>query len=232
MEQPDIAILYVEDDESLSYVTADNLERKGYAITRCVDGVEAWEHFQNNHYDCCIIDVMLPGIDGFELATRIRKVNTDIPIIFLTARTMKEDKIKGLKLGADDYLTKPFSIEELELKIEIFLSRSKKDDSNNKPLAPVKIGNSSFDPVNNIIVFNQKKQKLTVRESELLFCLVNNKNSVVSREEILEKVWKNSDFFISRSLDVFISRLRKYINDDPAIRIENVHGVGFRLLEK
>lgn len=232
MEQPDIAILYVEDDESLSYVTADNLERKGYAITRCVDGVEAWEHFQNNHYDCCIIDVMLPGIDGFELATRIRKVNTDIPIIFLTARTMKEDKIKGLKLGADDYLTKPFSIEELELKIEIFLSRSKKDDSNSKPLAPVKIGNSSFDPVNNIIVFNQKKQKLTVRESELLFCLVNNKNSVVSREEILEKVWKNSDFFISRSLDVFISRLRKYINDDPAIRIENVHGVGFRLLEK
>ena len=231
MSEQEITILYVEDDESLSYVTSDNLERKGYDITLCADGQSGWNAFREQHFDLCIIDVMLPKMDGFSLAEKIREADQNVPIIFLTARTMKEDRIKGLKLGADDYLTKPFSIEELELKIEIFLRRSIKEPVAKDAVAVKSIGNSQFDPVNNTITTPEGSKKLTVRESELLCFLADHKNNVLKREDILDKVWKNSDFFISRSLDVFISRLRKYLSSDSQLKIENVHGVGFRLVD-
>jgi two-component system, OmpR family, response regulator VicR len=221
-------ILYVEDDEALSYVTRDNLEMFGFDITWCKDGLEAWKAFHKTSFDLCVLDVMLPETDGFELARKIRRVNTDIPIIFLTARNMKEDRLEGLRLGADDYLTKPFSIEELQLKINVFLQRPKK-------AAPLvrqsveELGGFLFDTENQLLKHGKTEVHLTLREAELLAFLVRNRNKTIGREDILDAVWKNSDFFISRSLDVFISRLRKYLKADPSISIENIHGIGFKL---
>jgi len=221
-------ILYVEDDEALSFVTRDNLELHGYDISWCSDGNEGWRVFNQHTFDLCLLDVMLPGSDGFELARKIRRVNDDIPIIFLTARTMKDDRIEGLKIGGDDYITKPFSIEELELRIKVFLQRPRKAVNPGK-LDVVSIGVFLFDPENYLLIHDGKKHKLTQRETDLLDFMQRNRNRTLSREDILDAVWKNSDFFISRSLDVFISRLRKYLKADPSILLENIHGIGFKL---
>lgn len=221
-------ILYVEDDEALSYVTRDNLEMNGFDITWCPDGLEGWKAFHKAEFDLCLLDVMLPKSDGFDLARKIRRVNEDIPIIFLTARTMKEDRIEGLKLGADDYITKPFSIEELQLKIRVFLQRPKKVVKS-EHITVFELGSFSFDLENQLLIRGKSEQKLTLREAELLAFMVRNKNRTLEREDILDAVWKNSDFFISRSLDVFVSRLRKYLKADPTVNIENVHGIGFKL---
>ncbi|MFO7723659.1 MAG: response regulator transcription factor [Bacteroidales bacterium] len=228
IEQPKPRILYVEDDEALSYVTRDNLEMYGFEITWCKDGMEGWRAFHKAPFDLCVLDVMLPETDGFELARKIRRVNTDIPIIFLTARTMKEDRLEGLRLGADDYITKPFSIEELQLKINVFLQRPKKA-APAVQLSVEELGGFVFDIDNKVLKYGKSEVKLTLREAELLAFLIRNRNKTVGREDILDAVWKNSDFFISRSLDVFISRLRKYLRADPSITIENVHGIGFKL---
>lgn len=221
-------ILYVEDDEALSFVTRDNLEMHGYEVVRCANGLEGWKAFNNQVFDLCLLDVMLPESDGFDLARKIRRVNEDVPIIFLTARTMKEDRIEGLKLGADDYMTKPFSIEELRLKINVFLQRPRKAirEEHEKELV---LGKFRFDQSNQLLICDQEEQKLTLREAELLAFFIKNRNRTIGREDILDAVWKNSDFFVSRSLDVFISRLRKYLRDDPTISLENVHGIGFKL---
>lgn len=221
-------ILYVEDDEALSYVTRDNLEMYGFEIVWCTDGLEAWKEFNRQNFDLCLLDVMLPKSDGFELARKIRRVNENVPILFLTARTMKDDRIEGLKTGADDYISKPFSIEELQLRINVFLQRPRKSvvKDENEILT---LGIFTFDPVNNVLTNNNKEQKLTYREAELLAFLIKNKNRTVNREDILDAVWKNSDFFISRSLDVFVSKLRKYLKHDETIILENVHGIGFKL---
>ena len=219
-------LLYVEDDESLSFVTKDNLELQGYRITYCADGKQALGVIQENEYDLCILDVMLPEIDGFTLAQEIRKYNTDVPIIFLTAKSLKEDRIKGLKLGADDYITKPFSIEELILKIEIFLRRSKISTPN--AATKYKLGDYSFDHSNLNLNAENFSKKLTQKEADLLQMLVENKNQVLRRSDILKKIWGEDDYFLGRSLDVFISRLRKYLKEDPRLTIENIHGVGFR----
>ena len=226
--QNHIKILYVEDDLGLSFVTKDNLELKGYDIIHFEDGQKALERFNEEHFDLCILDVMLPGMDGFKLAEKIRKKNRDVPIIFLTARSMLEDKIKGLKLGGDDYLTKPFSIEELVLKIEIFLRRNQVSESTNSA-ENIKIGEYLFDHDNLSLIYGDQRVELTLKEADLLKYLGDNKNNVLKREDILTAVWGDDSYFLSRTLDVFISRLRKYLKEDKSIRIRNVHGVGFCL---
>lgn len=219
-------ILYTEDDETLGFLTKDNLEQNNYDVTHCCDGELGLEAFNKGNFDICILDIMMPKIDGFELATEIRKNNSDIPIIFLSAKTLKEDRIKGLRLGADDYLVKPFSIEELLLKIEIFLKRSQKNDSIDKSI--YKIGKYHFDTKNFILFNENEKIGLTQREAELLKLFLDNKNSVLKREQILTSLWGDDDYFMGRSLDVFISRLRKILVNEQGISIENLHGIGFR----
>jgi two-component system, OmpR family, response regulator VicR len=222
-------ILYVEDDTTLLYVTKDNLELKGYSIDSCEDGTAALERINTQSYDLCILDVMLPKMDGFTLAAKIREKNSDIPILFLTARSTKEDRIHGLQLGADDYITKPFSIEELVLKIEVFLRRSRIISAEEKQPSVFRFGRYTFDPANQQLADGKKHQQLTYRECELLKFLSVHAGQIVKREEILMTVWENDQYFSSRSLDVFISRLRKLLKPDPSVRIDNIHNVGYRL---
>ena len=225
-------LLYVEDDESLSFVTRDHLELSGYKVIYCKDGHQARLAIEagTDKYDCALLDVMLPGIDGFELAEMIRKQNQDLPIIFLTARSLKEDRLHGLRLGADDYITKPFSIEELVLKIEVFLRRSQVRPVESSALVDHSvIGHFRFDAENLALVHEptQDNRRLTRRESDLLRYLAARRNQVLERGAILKEIWGKDDYFLGRSLDVFISRLRKYLQADPTIEIENIHGVGF-----
>lgn len=222
-------ILYVEDDQSLGFVTRDNLEIHGYQITHSTDGHEALEQIKNNTFDLFILDVMLPGVDGFQLAEAIRRKDPEVPILFLTAKSLKDDRIKGLKLGGDDYITKPFSIEELILKIEVFLKRSK--FTNPGTLQKINLGRYIFDYPNLLLLLDDKQKRLTQKEADLLHYFVKNKGQVVKRSAILEKLWGQDDYFMGRSLDVFISRLRKYLKGDENLRIENIHGVGFKFVE-
>ncbi len=223
-------ILYAEDDQTLAFLTQDNLEQNGYEVIHFADGLSALEAFKSQSFDLGILDIMLPKMDGFELATEIRKRNVEIPLIFLSAKTLKEDRIKGLRLGADDYLVKPFSIEELMLKIDIFLKRSQK---NILPEAKqFSIGVFEFDPQNYSLVHHGEKTKLTQRESELLQFFIEHQNTALKREVILKSIWGDDDYFMGRSLDVFISRLRKILSVDPSICIENLHGIGFRFTVK
>lgn len=220
-------ILYVEDDNTLAFLTADNLEQH-YEVVHFANGKEAFEAFKKNGFDLCVLDIMLPGMDGFELATAIREIDVEIPIIFLSAKTLKEDRIKGLKLGADDYLIKPYSIEELILKIEVFLQRSQKQ-------ATVKnitynIGSFIFDPTNYSLTKGRETTMLTERESALLKLFIENKNTILKREMMLKSLWGTDDYFMGRSMDVFISRLRKIFREDESIRIENIPRIGFKLV--
>jgi len=219
-------LLYVEDDETLSFVTQDNLELQGYEIGHADNGREALSMWHKDKYDLCVLDVMLPEMDGFTVAQEIRKYDQDVPIIFLTAKSMKEDKIHGLKLGGDDYITKPFSIEELILKIEIFLRRNKINAA--PKVTQFQLGDYQFD-YSNLILSNQDNNKtLTQKEADLLKFFASNQNQLVKRSDILETIWGEDDYFMGRSLDVFISRLRKYLKADEKLKIENVHGVGFK----
>lgn len=220
-------ILYAEDDETLAFLTKDNLEMH-YDVTHCSDGEMCLKAFKSEAFDICIFDIMMPKMDGFELAEKIRQLNTDVPIIFLSAKTLKEDRIKGLRLGADDYLVKPFSIEELLLKIEIFLKRSQKNTTVENVLYTV--GKYQFDHKNYLVYTDSEKISLTQREAELLKLFLDNKNVVMKREEILKSLWGNDDYFMGRSLDVFISRLRKILANEKGIAIENLHGIGFKFI--
>ncbi|PKP23543.1 MAG: DNA-binding response regulator [Bacteroidetes bacterium HGW-Bacteroidetes-22] len=226
-----VRILYVEDDETLSFITKDNLELLGYSISHCSTGAEALRLMQKETFDLCLLDVMLPDLDGFALAQRIRAGNTEIPILFLTARTAREDRLTGLRLGADDYITKPFGIEELVLKIEVFLRRRNIVVDKAK-CTTLTIGRLVIDRDNQILYDGENKTSLTFRECALLSFLAENQEQVVKREEILQKVWGNDHFFSSRSLDVFISRLRSILKADPDLRIESIHNVGYRLKGK
>jgi DNA-binding response OmpR family regulator len=219
-------ILYAEDDATLAFLTKDNLEQNHYEVTHCSDGKTGLEIFKKIDFDICILDIMMPKMNGFELATEIRKANTNIPIIFLSAKTLKEDRLKGLRLGADDYLVKPFSIEELLLKIEIFLKRSQKNNETEKSI--YEIGKYQFDTKNFILFNENEKTSLTQREAELLKLFLDNKNVVLKREQILTSLWGDDDYFMGRSLDVFISRLRKILSNEKEIAIDNLHGIGFR----
>jgi DNA-binding response OmpR family regulator len=222
-------ILYVEDDVFLSFVTKDNLELKGYSITFCKDGKEALDSFHQKTFDLCILDVMMPEMDGYTLARKIREVNEHIPILFLSAKSMKEDRISGLMAGGDDYITKPFSIEELCLKIEVFLKRSRVSGSGKLNRGEIKLGNYIFDYKNIQLKFKTSAQRLTNREADLLKYLAENRNKVLKKEDILNEVWGDDSYFNSRSLDVFVSKLRKYLKEDKDIQINNVHGIGFVL---
>lgn len=220
-------LFYVEDDATLAFLTIDYLEQF-YDITHFSDGAEAIKNFHKADFDLCILDVMLPKKDGFEIAQEIRNVNAEIPILFLSAKSLKEDRIKGLKLGADDFLVKPFSLEELRLKIEVFLKRSQKI-----PLVPNKtyqIGSFEFFPNDYSLLRNKEKISLTERESALLKLFLDNKNEVLKREKILTSLWGDDDYFMGRSLDVFISRLRKIFKEEENIRIENIPRIGFKLV--
>lgn len=221
-------ILYVEDDETLGFVTRDNLEQNNYDIDHHLDGKSGLKAFEKKGYDLCLLDVMLPEMDGYELAENIRKHNSEIPIIFLTAKSMKEDRIHGLKLGADDYITKPFSIEELILKIEVFLKRKYivTPDSDE-----YMVGSFTLDYKNLKLISNNSESNMTQKEADLMKLLIENLGNTLRREDILKKLWGENDYFLGRSMDVFISRLRKYIKIDTSLTIENVHGVGFRLIE-
>jgi DNA-binding response OmpR family regulator len=220
-------ILYVEDDEALGFLTADQLQQV-YDVTHCKDGQEAFQVFLNETFDLCILDVMLPLMDGFELATEIRKRNQHIPILFLSAKTLKEDRIKGLKIGADDYMVKPYNMEELLLKIEVFIRRSQRQEISNKP--EIHIGLFSFFPDDYQIMTPEKvKISLTERETALLKLFVDHPNKVLKREDILLRLWGSDDYFLGRSLDVFISRLRKIFKNHPEISIENIPRIGFKL---
>lgn len=219
-------ILYAEDDETLAFLTKDNLEQNNYEVTHCSDGKSALKIFEEEEFDICIFDIMMPKMDGFELAEAVRKIDLEVPIIFLSAKTLKEDRIKGLRLGADDYLVKPFSIEELLLKIEIFLKRSQKNIPTAKTI--YEVGKYQFDTKNFILFNDEEKVGLTQREAELLKLFLDHKNSVLKREQILTSLWGTDDYFMGRSLDVFISRLRKILANEQGISIENLHGIGFR----
>lgn len=222
-------ILYVEDDPNLAFATKDNLEEYDYEVVHATDGAEALECFGKEHFDICVLDIMLPRMDGFTLAEKIRSSDSQVPILFLSARSMQEDKIKGLKLGADDYVTKPFSIEELKLRIDVFLRRSKADHSVTEKAGTKQIGKYSFDFQKLTLTLNGNSQSLTFREAEVLKFMADRTDQVIRRDELLKSIWGDDDYFMGRSLDVFISRLRKYLSGDPDIRIDNVHGVGFRM---
>lgn len=219
-------ILLVEDDPSLGFVIQDNLLLRGYEVMHCADGAEGEQAFLDNAFHLCILDVMLPKKDGFSLARSIREKNKAVPILFLTAKTMAEDKIKGFQTGADDYITKPFNLEELFYRIEVFLRRT--EDSH--PAESVfTVGQFEFDPFRFTLRHKDQEKALTQKEAEVLKLLYRNRDRVMKREEILTHVWGDDDYFMGRSMDVFISKLRKYLRTDPGIRIVNYHGVGFRL---
>jgi len=218
--------MYVEDDEVLAFITKDNLEENGYNISHFPDGLQAYEAFKKENFDLCIIDIMLPKMDGFTLAEKIREIDYEVPILFLTARSLKEDKIKGLTIGADDYITKPFSIEELILKIQVFLKRKKIIAIEKK--AVFNVGKYIFDYSDLTLSYKDDYRRLTQKEADLLVYLYENKDRLIKRSEILKKIWKQDDYFAGRSMDVFISRLRKYLSKDKNIEIENIHGVGFK----
>lgn len=219
-------ILLVEDDPSLGYVIQDNLALKGYDVTLCSDGAEGEAAFLQSSFHLCILDVMLPKKDGFSLARSIREKSTEVPIIFLTAKAMLEDKLKGFQTGADDYITKPFSLDELFYRVEVFLRRTGDKNIGEKVM---KVGKFQFDPFSFTLRHDNQEKTLTQKEAEVLQLLYRNRDRVLKREEILTQVWGDDDYFMGRSMDVFISKLRKYLKTDPDIQIVNYHGVGFRL---
>jgi DNA-binding response OmpR family regulator len=221
-------ILLVEDDQTLNFIIRDNLEQNGYQIHSVTDGESAIKAFANDKFELCLLDVMLPKVDGFTVAKTIRQTDDHVPIIFLTARSMTEDKINGLTLGADDYITKPFSMEELLLKIKIFLKRSRLHTKTDEETVLYKVGKFSFYFDSLTLESDDSKKTLTYKEAELLKFFCENANKVLSRSEILKNVWGSDDYYLGRSLDVFISRLRKYLGDDESIKILNLHGIGFR----
>lgn len=217
-------VLLVEDDPGLGFVIKDNLALKGYEVFLCADGEEGLAQFRKLTPDVCILDVMMPRKDGFSLAQEIRTVNQDVPILFITAKSMLEDKIAGFHSGGDDYIIKPFSMEELCLRMEVFLKRSGHTEAEN-----FRIGEYMFDCSNFTLHHPQNTKVLTQKEAEVLRLLFRHQDRVLKREEILKKVWGDDDYFLGRSMDVFISKLRKYLKDDPRVQIVNYHGVGFKL---
>lgn len=232
MSSKDFKILLVEDDEALRFIVKDNLEQNQYKVYDAEDGEIALQLFKENEFDLILLDVMLPKIDGFQVAEKIRRTNDQVPVIFLTARSMTEDKIKGLTIGGDDYIPKPFSMEELLLKIKIFLKRSQAQPIQTNHTHIINIGNFRFTPDDLSLSINGELRSLTLKEAELIRFFSENRNKVLSRNEILENVWGSDDYFLGRSLDVFISRLRKYFKPDANIKITNLHGIGFRFSVK
>ncbi len=220
-------ILLAEDDTTLSFVIKDNLQDAGFEVTACANGELAWQQFQKKEFDICLLDVNMPLRDGFALAKRIRQQSDVVPIIFLTAKSLEEDKLKGFATGADDYITKPFSMQELIMRIEVFLRRTKKLKADIKE--EFNIGKLRFNYNELKIYDGDRIVSLTQKEADLLKFLAKNVNKILNREEVLVNVWGKDDYFLGRSMDVFITKLRKHFRADPTINLETIHGVGFRL---
>jgi len=223
-------ILLAEDDPNLGELLKDYLELKGkFDVVLCVDGQLAMDAFRKEEFDLCILDVMMPKKDGFSLGKDIRKINQTVPIIYATAKGMMEDKTQAFELGGDYYITKPFRVEELLLRIHALLKRAAKDKEE-EVLDKFEIGDYFFDYTSQIISFKGQQQKLSTKEAELMRLLCIKKNDVLTREEALIKIWHDDNYFTGRSMDVFLSKLRKYLKEDPNVEIVNVHGKGYKLL--
>lgn len=226
------SILLVEDDPNLGMVLSEYLQLKGgYRVVLCKDGEEGLKMFYKDAFDLCIFDVMMPRKDGFTLGAEIRKINTDIPIIFATAKVLIEDKIEGFNLGGDDYITKPFRMEELLLRINALLKRVQQEEPK-KEESKFTIGAYFFDHTNQEIINGDRRQKISGKEADLLKLLCQYKNDILKREEALIKIWNDDNYFNSRSMDVYLSKLRKYFKEDPSVEIINIHGKGFKLLAR
>jgi two-component system OmpR family response regulator len=222
-------ILLAEDDNNLGLLLRNYLIAKKYDATLCINGKEALESFQKNEYNICIIDIMMPEMDGLTLAREIRKISLNIPVIFLTAKNQKEDIIEGFITGADDYITKPFSMEELLYRIEAILRRVTEPVVHKKEEL-YSIGEYSFDTLKQLLSFRDQTIKLTTKESELLELLCRHKNEILERNYALKAIWIDDNYFNARSMDVYITKLRKYLKKDPGVKILNVHGKGYKLL--
>ncbi|HXB43662.1 MAG TPA: response regulator transcription factor [Puia sp.] len=226
MQNPKAKVLLAEDDLSLGYVIKDNLTDAGYDVVLCPDGQTAIDKFDKNEFSICLLDVMMPNKNGFDVAKKIRQQTDLVPILFLTAKSLEEDKIKGFETGADDYITKPFSMQELLMRMEVFLRRSKKMHSENA--VSFNIGKLKFSYTDLKLTIGKNVFSLTQKEADLLKFLCEHSNRVLKREEVLLNVWGKDDYFLGRSMDVFITKLRKYFRADPSINLETIHGVGFR----
>jgi DNA-binding response OmpR family regulator len=221
-------VLLAEDDIALGFVIKDNLTEMGFDVTHCTDGEKAWQQFQKKVFDICLLDINMPVRDGFSLAKKIRQQSDVVPILFITAKSLDEDKIKGFQHGADDYIVKPFSIQELKLRMDVFLRRTKKLLADN--IEEYHIGKLRF-AYNDLKIYNgTEATSLTQKECDLLRFFAQHINKVLKREEVLLNVWGKEDYFLGRSMDVFITKLRKYLKADDNVVLETLHGVGFRLL--
>lgn len=223
-------ILIVEDDPNLGFMLAEHLESNGFAVTSVTNGVEGFEAARKRAFDLCLVDVMLPKKDGFSMTREMRSAGIGTPVIFLTAKLLKEDRIEGFRAGADDYVTKPFSMEELLLRIHAVLKRTA-PGAQSDDISPVRMGSLTYEPDRGILRKGKKEIQLTEKEGNILLLLARNKPEVVGRDAILSSVWGDASIYNSRSLDVFISKLRKHLSLDGTLEIRNVHGVGYRLIE-
>ena len=223
-----LKILLCEDDENLGMLLREYLQAKGYATELCADGEAGYKAFLKNKFDICVLDVMMPKKDGFTMAQEIRSSNVDVPIIFLTAKTLKEDILEGFKIGADDYITKPFSMEELVFRIEAIMRRTKGKKS--KESTVYHIGQFTFDTQKQLLCIGDEQRKLTTKENELLALLCSHANEILQRDFALKTIWIDDNYFNARSMDVYITKLRKHLKDDPKIEIINIHGKGYKLI--
>ncbi len=224
-----INLLLAEDDVNLGKVLTTYLEAKGYAVQHANNGEEAYELFCKFDFDICLIDVMMPLKDGFTLAKEIRKMDKNIPIVFLTAKNMQEDMIEGLSIGGDDYITKPFSMEVLLARLQALIRRTIQDSGKNVQTV-FELGDATFDANRQTLIIAGEEKKMTTRESELLLMLINKKNEVLERGYVLKKIWGDDSYYNARSMDVYITKLRKYFKNTPSVQIINVHGIGFKLV--
>ena len=223
-----LKILLCEDDENLGMLLREYLQAKGFTTELCADGELGYKAFLKTKFDICVLDVMMPKKDGFTLAKEIRNSNQDIPIIFLTAKTLKEDILEGFKIGADDYITKPFSMEELVFRIEAIIRRTK--GKKNKESTVYRSGKFTFDTQKQLLCLGDEQRKLTTKENELLALLCSHANEILQRDFALKTIWIDDNYFNARSMDVYITKLRKHLKDDPQIEIINIHGKGYKLI--
>jgi DNA-binding response OmpR family regulator len=220
-------VLLAEDDLTLGYVIKDNLADAGYEVVLCADGQAALDKFNKESFDICLLDVMMPNKDGFAVARKIRQQSDLVPILLITAKSLEEDRIHGFECGADDYIVKPFSMQELLLRIDVFLRRTKKMHSDKS--LNFQIGRMKFSFNDLKLSMDETEYNMTQKEAELLLFLCEHPNRILKREEVLLNVWGKDDYFLGRSMDVFITKLRKYFKADPSVQIETIHGMGFRL---
>jgi two-component system OmpR family response regulator len=230
MDKNQIRVLLAEDDRNLGNILKNYLDAKGYAATLCANGLEATDAFARKEFDICILDIMMPVKDGFAAAAEIRAANKKIPILFLTAKSLQEDKLKGFELGADDYITKPFSMEELLLRMQAILRRTDESLKAGGSDNVYTIGHYTFDYNRQTLLIRDQEQKLTSKEAGLLKLLCLHANNVLDRHTALKEIWNADSYFNARSMDVYIVKLRKYLKDDPRVELINVHGVGFKLV--